>query len=122
MRSSCQNLLSDASINGFVLNTRDRTTSKKVEKEQRLKTRMQSLSENSLDLILRISTSGTIYYANPILEDYTNLLPPDILNKPIDDIAFEKEFGEYLKGTLISVKERPERKKYPDHTACSSGR
>ena len=36
---------------------------------------MKALSENSLDLILRMSSSGVIYYANPIVEDYTEFAP-----------------------------------------------
>ena len=75
LRTPCRNMLDDTSIKGFLLNTTDITESIRVEREQRLKTRMQALSENSLDLILRISASGDIYYANPIVEDYTDIAP-----------------------------------------------
>ncbi|HDR68504.1 MAG TPA: PAS domain S-box protein, partial [Bacteroidaceae bacterium] len=105
LQTSCQNRLSDPSLLGFILRTRDVTESKRAEKEQRLKTRMQSLSENSLDLIFRISSSGIIHYANPIVEDYTRLAPSSMLNKPIDDVPFRKEFCEFFKSALISVTE-----------------
>jgi PAS domain S-box-containing protein len=73
LRTSCRSMLEDSAIRGFLLNTTDITESIRVEREQRLKTRMQALSENSLDLILRISASGDIYYANPMVEDYTHI-------------------------------------------------
>ena len=79
------------SIKGFVLNTNDITESIMVEREQRLKTRMQSLSENSLDLILRISTSGDIYYANPFVEDYTDIAPHTMVNRNLSEVPFTKD-------------------------------
>ena len=93
LRTHCRNMLDDTSIKGFVLNTTDITESIMVEREQRLKTRMQALSENSLDLILRISTSGDIYYANPIVEDYTDIAPTSMVNRNLSEVPFQGSFA-----------------------------
>ncbi len=107
LRSTIRNRMSDPSINGFIFNTRDITESRKVEKEQRLKTRMQSLSENSLDMILRISNTGTIHYANPIVEDYSGISPAALLNKPIHDVPFPETLSEIILSSLHQVTEKP---------------
>ena len=107
LRTHCRNMLSDPSITGFVLNTRDITESIQMEKEQRLKTRMQSLSENSLDLILRISTSGVIYYANPVVEDYTDIAPHTMINRNQSEIPFQQAFSGFLGHILGSMSEKP---------------
>ena len=86
-------MLDDSAIQGFVLNTTDITESVRVEKEQRLKTRMQALSENSLDLILRVSLSGVIYYANPVVEDYTDIAPHTMLNRNVEELPFKEVFS-----------------------------
>ncbi|MCK4748306.1 MAG: PAS domain S-box protein, partial [Bacteroidales bacterium] len=107
LRTHCRNMLADSSIRGFVLNTTDITESKKVEREQRLKTRMQSLSENSLDLILRLSASGDIYYANPIVEDYTDIAPHTMVNRNRSEIPFKKIFAGFLGEVLTSMAQSP---------------
>jgi len=107
LRSIIRNRMSDPAINGFIFNTRDITESRRVEKEQRLKTRMQSLSENSLDMILRISGDGIIYYANPIIEDYSGVSPAAILNKPMEDVAFPEVLSEIILSSLYQVREKP---------------
>lgn len=109
LSSTIRNLLDDPSVEGFIFNTRDITESKQVEKEQRLKSRMQSLSENSLDLIMRISTSGTIYYANPVVEDYTGLIPADIVNRSLEEVTFSETLSELLKDTLHKITGNPQK-------------
>ncbi len=110
LRTHCRNMLDDASIRGFVLNTTDITESIMVEREQRLKTRMQSLSENSLDLILRISTSGDIYYANPIVEDYTNISPHSMVNRNLSEVPFKKLLSDLFAEILLTISESPVKK------------
>ncbi len=107
LRTHCRNMLGDTSIKGFVLNTTDITESVMVEKEQRLKTRMQSLSENSLDLILRMSASGEIYYANPIVEDYTGIAPHTMMNRNLSEVPFSKIFAELLNKILSEMAASP---------------
>ncbi len=112
LRTHCRNMLDDSAIGGFVLNTSDITESVQVEREQRLKTRMQSLSENSLDLILRISNSGVIHYANPIVEDYTDITPHTMINKNRDEIPFTKVFSKLLDDILTAMGELPLKKNF----------
>lgn len=107
LRSTIRNRLDDPSINGFIFNTRDITESKLIEKEQRLKSRMQSLSENSLDMILRISQTGVIYYANPVVEDYAGVAPSSLINKPLGDVPFNRELLEILQNILHEVNSKP---------------
>ncbi|HER09462.1 MAG TPA: PAS domain S-box protein [Bacteroides sp.] len=107
LRTHCRNMLSDPSIRGFVLNTRDITESKRAEKEQRLKTRMQSLSENSLDLILRMGSSGVIHYANPVVEDYTDVPPHTMINRNKDELPFQQTFADLLGEILGRMQEKP---------------
>ncbi|MEZ5072922.1 MAG: PAS domain S-box protein [Bacteroidales bacterium] len=110
LRTLCRNKLADPSIRGLVLNTTDITESIRVEKEQRLKTRMQSLSENSLDLILRLNRSGLIHYANPIVEDYTGMAPESILNRNLSEIDFPESFSRLLVDILHAVETHPVKK------------
>ncbi|MCK4990492.1 MAG: PAS domain S-box protein, partial [Bacteroidales bacterium] len=107
LRTSVRNMLHDTAIKGFLLNTTDITESIRVEKEQRLKTRMKALSENSLDLIIRISTSGVIYYANPIVEDYTDFAPSAIMNRNLSEIPFRQVFSDLLDEILSSMTVSP---------------
>ncbi|TFH22453.1 MAG: PAS domain S-box protein, partial [Bacteroidia bacterium] len=107
LRTSIRNMLHDTAIKGFLLNTTDITESIRVEKEQRLKTRMKALSENSLDLILRISASGVIYYANPIVEDYTEFAPSTIMNRNLSEIPFRQVFKDLLDEILSSMAVSP---------------
>jgi PAS domain S-box-containing protein len=110
LRTSVRNMLHDTAIKGFLLNTIDITESIRVEKEQRLKTRMQALSENSLDLILRISPSGVIYYANPIVEDYTNIAPSSIVNRNKSEVPFNQVFSDLIDEILAAMAESPVQK------------
>jgi len=107
LRTYCRSMLEDKAIKGFLLNTTDITESVRVEREQRLKTRMQALSENSLDLILRISTSGTIYYANPIVEDYTGIAPASIMNRNLSEVPFKEVFATLFEEILSSMTRSP---------------
>ncbi|MDA3823455.1 MAG: PAS domain S-box protein [Bacteroidales bacterium] len=105
--STIRNLLDDASIKGFIFNTRDITESKIIEKEQRLKFRMQSLSENSMDLIIRFSASGIIYYVNPVVLEYSGITPSEMLNKPLADIPFNKTMTVILEEAIHRMNHNP---------------
>ncbi len=65
LEATGRNLLDDSAINGIIINSTDITERKRAEREERLKSKMQALSENSLDLIIRLSTVGQFFYANP---------------------------------------------------------
>ncbi len=107
LRTYCRSMLEDSAIKGFLLNTTDITESVHMEREQRLKTRMQALSENSLDLILRISVSGTIHYANPVVEDFTDIPPSSMVNRNKSEVPFKQVFATLLDDVLASMVRSP---------------
>ena len=107
LESSAKNLLNDPAIHGILVNSRDITEKMRAEREERLKTRMQSLSENSLDIIMRVSKSSQFHYANPVVEDYTGLNPASIINKSLSEIGFPRVLNEYLSDALLRMSENP---------------
>ncbi len=72
MEGTLTNLLQDTSIKGLVLNSRDITEELKAKEEQRMRAKMQALSENSPDLIIRLDLNGNLLYTNPVIETITN--------------------------------------------------
>ncbi len=100
LESTAKNRLSDPSIKGIVVNTRDITERIRAEKEERLKTKMQSLSENSLDMIMRLSVTGQFFYINPMVEHYIGCVSNQILNKSLSEVTFNKSLHYYLEKTI----------------------
>lgn len=86
LEATATNMLSDPAIQGIILNSRDITERRRAEREERMKSKMQALSENSPDLITRFTQEGEIFYINPMIENYTGQKPGDILNKKLDEI------------------------------------
>ena len=86
LEASGRNLLSDPAIQGIVVNYRDITERRRAEEEEKKRGQMQALSENSLDLIMRMSDKGKIFYINPVISSLTGKSPADILNKSLDEI------------------------------------
>jgi PAS domain S-box-containing protein len=74
------NFMSNTAIHGYILNARDITERRRAEQEQRMRSKMQALSENSPDLITRLEDES-ISYINPVIESYTGKSPADYLNK-----------------------------------------
>ena len=101
------NLIEDKAIQGIILNTVDRTERKRAEKEERLRSKMQSLSENSLDVIVRLSTDGVFFYANPVLEDYFGILPKDAIKNNVNDVPLQDNLKVYFNETIALIKENP---------------
>ena len=92
------NLLDDPAVQGVVLNARDITERKRAEQEERMRSKMQALSENSPDLITRLDKEGTFFYINPTIETYTGQAPSEFLNKRVADASFEPSvIDEWLK-------------------------
>jgi PAS domain S-box-containing protein len=80
IESAGTNCMSNPAIHGFILNSRDITERRRAEQEQRMRSKMQALSENSPDLITRLE-DGSISYINPVIEAYTGKDPAHFLNK-----------------------------------------
>ncbi|MCB8999846.1 MAG: PAS domain S-box protein, partial [Bacteroidales bacterium] len=107
LESTAKNLLDDPAINGIIVNSSDITERRRAEKEERLKTRMQSLSENSLDMIIRLSATGHFHYANPVVEDYIGIEPSMLLNKALGELSFSEDLYNYFKDSLDRMSEKP---------------
>jgi PAS domain S-box-containing protein len=107
LEATGRNLLKDTAIEGIILNSTDITERKRAEREERLKSKMQALSENSLDLIIRLSTIGQFFYANPIVSSFMNLDPKDLINKSLSEISISEVLQKYFKETIDAIKSYP---------------
>lgn len=94
LESTGTNLMSNQAIHGYILNSRDITERRRAEQEQRMRSKMQALSENSPDLITRLE-EGVISYINPVIESYTGHLPAAFLNKNAKDTSLETTILEH---------------------------
>ncbi len=103
-----KNLLHDPAIRGIIFNTQDITERIRAEKEERMKSRMQSLSENSPDMILRINTTGKLVYANPVVSDFIGLGIHEITKKRISDLQIDERFIEFVNNVLVEIKRKEE--------------
>jgi PAS domain S-box-containing protein len=99
-----RNLLNDPAIDGVILNSQDITERKRAEKEERMKSKMQSLSENSPDLILRMNTKGQFFYANPMVEDYIGVSSKNIMNSRIDELKIEADLVSFFKDSIKQIR------------------
>lgn len=104
LESTGRNLLNDSAIKGIILNSTDITERKRAEKEERMRSKMQALSENSLDMIMRLSTVGQFFYANPVVETYTSIESKDLINKTLNEVNFAETLFNYLKETIEKIK------------------
>jgi PAS domain S-box-containing protein len=84
IESAGTNCMSNPAIHGFILNSRDITERRRAEQEQRMRSKMQALSENSPDLITRLE-GESISYINPVIETYTGRGPASFLNKKVKE-------------------------------------
>ena len=105
LEATGKNMLQDPSIKGIILNSRDITERRRAEQEERMRSQMQALSENSIDLITRLNHEGEVFYINPMIEEYTGNKPEHFLNKNIAEAEInEGVAGQWLK-VLEQVKE-----------------
>jgi PAS domain S-box-containing protein len=107
LEATGRNLLTDPAIEGIIINSTDITERKRAEREERLKSKMQALSENSLDLIIRLSTVGQFFYANPIVQLFMNIDPKDLINKTLAEISISEVLNNYFKQTIDTIKSYP---------------
>jgi PAS domain S-box-containing protein len=82
------NCMSNPAIHGYILNCRDITERRRAEQEQRMRSKMQALSENSPDLITRLEHEA-ISYINPVIQEYTGKSPAMFLNKNVKEVELD---------------------------------
>ncbi|WP_245934981.1 PAS domain S-box protein [Breznakibacter xylanolyticus] len=102
-----KNLLHDPAIRGIIFNTQDITERKRAEKEERMKSRMQSLSENSPDMILRISNTGKLVYVNPAISKFIGVPSTEIIKKRIYELDIDPQFIDFVRTSLSTMREDP---------------
>jgi PAS domain S-box-containing protein len=107
LETTGRNLLEDQAIKGIILNSTDITERKRAEREERLKSKMQSLSENSLDMIIRLSTVGQFFYANPTVKNFIGIDPKDLINKTLNEISISDILFNYFRETIDTIKAYP---------------
>ncbi len=107
LEATGRNLLNDPAIQGIIINSTDITERKRAEREERLKSKMQALSENSLDLIIRLNTLGQFFYANPVVSNFMNIEPKELINKSLSEIAISPALQQYFKETIDTIKSYP---------------
>ncbi|MDH5380329.1 MAG: PAS domain S-box protein, partial [Cyclobacteriaceae bacterium] len=89
LESTGTNFLSNPAIHGIIVNSRDITERRRAEQEQRMRSKMQALSENSPDLITRLE-NNKVSYINPVIEFFTGKLPVDFLDRNVGELDLEK--------------------------------
>jgi PAS domain S-box-containing protein len=109
IETTARNRLEDPAINGIILNSRDITEKYRAEKEERMRTRMQSLSENSLDMIIRLNLEGRFFYVNPVAEDYTGIRSTDMVNKNLSDLNLPESLLVYFSGIIPDIRNNPQK-------------
>jgi PAS domain S-box-containing protein len=100
MEATGKNLLADNVIKGFVINLRDISEQRIAAKEQRIRAKMQALSENSSDIIIRIDIFSRCTYINPVIEEYTGFGKDAYINKPISNTEMDPSVVTILKKLL----------------------
>ncbi len=99
------NLLHDPAIRGIIFNTRDITERKRAEKEERMKSRMQSLSENSPDMIIRINMVGRLVYANPAVSTFVGVPSGHLIKKRINELDIDERFINFVREALVKIRD-----------------
>jgi len=103
------NQLEDPAIQGIIFNTRDITERRRAEQEERMRSKMQALSENSIDLITRIDNEGKFFYVNPTIERYTGKKPDEVIQKGLHEADIEPKIIEAWALLLDKVRDQNEK-------------
>jgi len=103
------NQLEDPAIQGIIFNTRDITERRRAEQEERMRSKMQALSENSIDLITRIDNEGKFFYVNPTIERYTGKKPDEVIQKGLHEADIEPKIVEAWALLLDKVRDQNEK-------------
>lgn len=101
------NFMSNSAIHGYILNSRDITEHRRAEQEQRMRSKMQALSENSPDLITRLE-NGVISYINPVIKNYTGSDASLFLHKKANETQLDQIVLEHWLKIIEEVKSSSE--------------
>ncbi|MDY0279447.1 MAG: PAS domain S-box protein [Salinivirgaceae bacterium] len=107
-----RNLLHDPAIQGIIINSQDVTERKRAEKEERMKSKMQALSENSPDMIMRLNLAGQFFYANPIVKIFTEIDNKTIVGKTLDQVDFNDLIKDFFIKTLVDIGKASQKQNY----------
>jgi len=99
-----RNMLDNPSVQGIIFNTRDITVQRMADKERLMKSQMQSLSENSPDLIIRFGIDGKLHYVNPKVNEYLGFSQDQLQEKMLNDTDLREDikklFNERISTTI----------------------
>ncbi len=109
LEATGKNMLSDRAIQGIVVNTRNITERRRAEKEARMRGQMQALSENSPDIIARLSKNKEFFYINPVIETYTGFEPEHFLQRSLKDLSLENGLVDAWGGIIDQVVDRDDK-------------
>ena len=85
-----RNMLEEPAVKGIVFNARDITERRTAEKESRMRSQMQSLSENSPDIICRFNKEGQFFYVNPAIRHLTDKEPDELVKKLLGESGMDE--------------------------------
>ncbi|MEM7549997.1 MAG: PAS domain S-box protein [Bacteroidota bacterium] len=105
LEATGRNLLSDPSIQGILVNSTDITQRRRAEQEERMRSKMQSLSENSPDLITRLDLEGKFFYTNPVIETYTGKKPVELLHQTLTEAEIDQALVDQWSKILKEVED-----------------
>ena len=108
MEAIGKNLISEPAVNGIVVNSRDITERRKAEREQIMRGKMQALSENSPDAILRFDLEGHFLYTNPMLEVFTGLGKDNFKEGTFHQLGLPETITEGWQSILNTINESNE--------------
>ena len=109
LEATGNNLLADPAIQGILVNIRDITERRRAEQEQRMRSQMQALSENSPDLITRLNANNEFFYINPVIENYTGNKPEELMNKSMLEVNLNQKITDQWLDILSQVREQQEK-------------
>ncbi len=103
-----KNRLDDPAINGIIFNHRDITQKKIAEQEQIMRGKMQALSENSRDMIIRFDLAGFCLYSNPIVELFLGISREKFMEKPFYHLPVDEKIRKEWDSILTRIKDSGE--------------
>ena len=106
LEATGRNFLHHPAIKGIVLNSRDITQKRLAEKEQIMRGKMQSLSENSQDLIIRFDLNANFLYVNPMVKSYTGYAKEFYKNKNLRMIDMSDTVTNDILDIMKAVKQQ----------------